>query len=133
MHDGVRVFRVLGDERGVVSSGLGETRRVGGRGGLQDGGWEDAPYDPDAFTINIGDLTARWAGGRRRSGRHRMLPPPLAAPAEELNAAPVHFDECDPGTRLGGVDSHTNLREKPDAIGLAWHGMTGRTGPLEDS
>lgn len=42
--------------------------RQAGKGGLQvftdEGGWEDAPFDPDAFTINIGDLMARWTGDR---------------------------------------------------------------------
>ncbi|MEV8016884.1 2-oxoglutarate and iron-dependent oxygenase domain-containing protein [Streptomyces sp. NPDC086554] len=61
--------------------------RQSGNGGLQvftdEGGWEDAPYDPDAFTINIGDLMARWTGDRWRSGRHRVLPPPADAPAGE--------------------------------------------------
>ncbi len=40
--------------------------RQAGKGGLQvytdEGGWEDAPFDPAAFTINIGDLMARWTG-----------------------------------------------------------------------
>lgn len=25
-------------------------------------GWEDAPFDPEALTVNIGDLLAHWAG-----------------------------------------------------------------------
>src|SRR5207302_10641305 len=40
--------------------------RESGLGGLQvytlDGEWVDAPFDRDAFTINIGDVMARWTG-----------------------------------------------------------------------
>ena len=58
--------------------------REPGRGGLQvwnaDDGWQDAPYDPDALTINIGDLLARWTGDRWMSNRHRVLPPQAEAP-----------------------------------------------------
>lgn len=105
--------------------------RQAGKGGLQvftdDGGWEDAPYDPEAFTINIGDLMARWTGDRWRSGRHRVLPPPADAPAEELMSL-VYFGECTPGTLVESVpapvgrvayepvDSHVYLREKLDSI-----------------
>lgn len=105
--------------------------RQHGKGGLQiftdEGGWEDAPYDPAAFTVNIGDLMARWTGDRWRSGRHRVLPPPADAPAEELMSL-VYFYECDPRTHVESlpapvgriayepVDSHTYLRAKLDAI-----------------
>lgn len=62
--------------------------REAGLGGLQvytlDGRWVDAPYDPAAFTINIGDLMARWTGDRWRSTRHRVLPPQADAPEEDL-------------------------------------------------
>ncbi|MDH2391762.1 2-oxoglutarate and iron-dependent oxygenase domain-containing protein [Streptomyces sp. HNM0663] len=97
--------------------------RQSGKGGLQiftdEGGWEDAPYDPeaDALTVNIGDLMAHWSGGRWRSGRHRVLPPPADAPAEELMSL-VYFYECDPGTVIRGVDSHAHLRAQLDAIAL---------------
>ncbi|AKJ11548.1 oxidoreductase [Streptomyces incarnatus] len=107
--------------------------RQAGKGGLQvytdAGGWEDAPYDPDAFTVNIGDLLTRWTGDRWRSGRHRVLPPPVDAPAEELMSL-VYFGECTPGTRVESVpapvgrvayppvDSHVYLREKLDSITL---------------
>ncbi|MFK0154862.1 isopenicillin N synthase family dioxygenase [Streptomyces sp. NPDC090493] len=105
--------------------------RQAGKGGLQvytdEGGWEDAPFDPAAFTINIGDLMARWTGDRWRSGRHRVLPPPTDAPAEELMSL-VYFGECTPGTLVESVpapvgrvayppvDSHVYLREKLDSI-----------------
>ncbi|GHI05771.1 oxidoreductase [Streptomyces cellostaticus] len=105
--------------------------RQAGKGGLQvytdEGGWEDAPCDPAAFTVNIGDLMARWTGDRWRSGRHRVLPPPSDAPAEELMSL-VYFGECTPGTLVESVpapvgrvayppvDSHVYLREKLDSI-----------------
>ena len=69
--------------------------------------WEStAPYDPEAFTINIGDLMARWTGDRWRSGRHRVLPPPSDAPAEELMSL-VYFYECDPRTTVESVPAPT--------------------------
>jgi isopenicillin N synthase-like dioxygenase len=62
--------------------------RQQGYGGLQiqaqEGNWADAPYVPDAFTVNVADLLSRWTGARWRSTRHRVLPPPGAAPDEEL-------------------------------------------------
>ncbi|MEU8524328.1 MULTISPECIES: isopenicillin N synthase family dioxygenase [Streptomyces] len=93
--------------------------RQAGRGGLQvytdRGGWQDAPYDPAAFTVNIGDLMAGWTGGRWRSGRHRVLPPPADAPDEELMSL-VYFYECDPGTTIHGLESHGYLRSQLEAI-----------------
>ena len=68
-----------------------------GSGGLQvftaDEVWVDAPYDPEAFTINVGDLLARWTGDRWRSARHRVLPPPADAPDEDLVSL-VYFYEA---------------------------------------
>ena len=72
--------------------------REPGRGGLQiwtgQDGWEDAPYKPGAFTINTGDLLARWSGGRWKSDRHRVLPPQAEAPEEDLVSL-VYFYEAD--------------------------------------
>src|SRR5260370_8980862 len=57
--------------------------REPGRGGLQvwteQDGWEDAPSVPGAFTINTGDLLARWRGGAGEVHQHPRLPPPPEA------------------------------------------------------
>ncbi|MDT4902169.1 MAG: hypothetical protein QOH52_185 [Pseudonocardiales bacterium] len=75
--------------------------REPGKGGLQvwteTDGWEDAPFHPDAFTINTGDLLARWSGDRWKSNRHRVLPPQADAPDEDLVSL-VYFYEADHDT-----------------------------------
>lgn len=71
--------------------------REPGAGGLQvyseEAGWEDAPYDPDALTVNIGDLLEYWSGRRWPSGRHRVLPPQEHAPEEDLVSL-IYFYEA---------------------------------------
>jgi isopenicillin N synthase-like dioxygenase len=75
--------------------------REPGTGGLQvwtdTCGWEDAPFHPDALTINTGDLLARWTGDRWKSNRHRVQPPQAAAPDEDLVSL-VYFYEADHDT-----------------------------------
>ncbi|MEV6213566.1 2-oxoglutarate and iron-dependent oxygenase domain-containing protein [Nocardia sp. NPDC051833] len=72
--------------------------REPGAGGLQiyteADGWADAPFDPAALTVNIGDLLAYWSGERWPSGRHRVLPPQAAAPEEDLVSL-IFFYELD--------------------------------------
>jgi isopenicillin N synthase-like dioxygenase len=106
--------------------------REPGRGGLQvwteSGGWEDAPFEPGAFTINTGDLLARWSGGRWKSNRHRVLPPQAEAPDEDLISL-VYFYEADHDAVIeslkppvgrrsdyGPVVSAAFLKERLDAI-----------------
>jgi isopenicillin N synthase-like dioxygenase len=48
-------------------------------GGLQvqiGGEWVDAPFVPDSFVINLGDLMAEWTNDRWVSTVHRVVPPP---------------------------------------------------------
>ena len=109
--------------------------RQPGDGGLQidiDGeGWVDAPHVPGGLIVNTGDLTARWTGERWRSNRHRVLPPPVSAPDEELMSL-VYFFEADPeavveplmppiGRRddLPTVRAGDFVRERYDAITLS--------------
>jgi isopenicillin N synthase-like dioxygenase len=77
--------------------------RQDGVGGLQvytpGGEWETDPYVEDSFTINIGDLLARWTGDRWKSNRHRVLPPDASAPHEELVSL-IYFYEVNPGARI---------------------------------
>ncbi|MDT4924376.1 MAG: hypothetical protein QOG01_2089 [Pseudonocardiales bacterium] len=106
--------------------------REPGRGGLQvwteDGGWADAPFHPDALTINTGDLLARWSGDRWKSNRHRVLPPQAEAPDEDLVSL-VYFYEADHDTVVEAlpppigkandyppVIAREFLRERIDAI-----------------
>ena len=71
--------------------------REPGAGGLQvyseAEGWADAPYEPDALTVNIGDLLEYWSGRRWPSGRHRVLPPQPHAPEEDLVSL-IYFYEA---------------------------------------
>jgi len=64
------------------------TDREPGLGCLQvralDGEWADVPAVPGALTVSVGDLLARWTGDRWRSAPHRVLPPPVELPTEEL-------------------------------------------------
>ncbi|REK89481.1 isopenicillin N synthase family oxygenase [Streptomyces inhibens] len=87
--------------------------RQRGQGGLQvhddEDGWHDAPYEPGAVTLNIGDLMARWSGDRWRSGRHRVLPPPPDAPGEELTSL-VYFHSCAPDTRITSLSAPIGRR-----------------------
>lgn len=108
--------------------------REAGAGGLQvdvdEQGWVDAPFDPDAFTVNIGDLLEHWTGLRWRSGRHRVLPPQAHAPQEELMSLVFFFELnhdalviplAPPLGRRGDltpVVSAPFLRERLDAIAV---------------
>ncbi|HEX5810816.1 MAG TPA: 2-oxoglutarate and iron-dependent oxygenase domain-containing protein [Pseudonocardia sp.] len=94
------------------------------------GFWQGAPYDPDALTVNIGDLLAHWTGLRWSSGRHRVLPPQAAHPDEELMSL-VFFYELDhdavvtplapPVGRRAGLEPVVTapfIRERLDAISV---------------
>ncbi|MBL1078717.1 isopenicillin N synthase family oxygenase [Nocardia sp. 2] len=108
--------------------------REPGAGGLQvfteADGWADAPYDPRALTVNIGDLLAHWSGQRWPAGRHRVLPPQESAPDEDLVSL-IYFYELDhdarvtplppPIGRIAGLEpvvSADFLRTRLDAITL---------------
>jgi isopenicillin N synthase-like dioxygenase len=93
--------------------------REPGAGGLQvytkDGAWVDAPFDPAALTVNIGDLLARWTGDRWRSCRHRVLPPQASAPEEELVSL-VWFYETDPQARISSLAPPIGQRKYPPVV-----------------
>jgi isopenicillin N synthase-like dioxygenase len=109
--------------------------REPGAGGLQvysdADGWTDAPYDPDALTVNIGDLLGYWSGRRWPSGRHRVLPPQPHAPEEDLVSL-IYFYEANhdavvtplapPIGRVAGLEPVTSsafIKERLDAITVA--------------
>ncbi|MBB2991733.1 isopenicillin N synthase-like dioxygenase [Mycolicibacterium iranicum] len=106
--------------------------REPGAGGLQvyseAAGWEDAPYDAGALTVNIGDLLEYWSGRRWPSGRHRVLPPQADAPEEDLVSL-IYFYEANhdalvtpldpPIGKVAGLDAVTSadfIKERLDAI-----------------
>jgi len=106
--------------------------REPGAGGLQvysdAEGWSDAPYDPEALTVNIGDLLEYWSGRRWPSGRHRVLPPQPHAPEEDLVSL-IYFYEANhdavvtplspPIGRVSGLEPVTSsdfIKERLDAI-----------------
>ena len=106
--------------------------REPGAGGLQvyseAEGWEDAPWEPGALTVNIGDLLEYWSGRRWPSGRHRVLPPQPHAPEEDLVSL-IYFYEANHDAmshrwnrRSGGcpgwipVTSSDFIKERLDAI-----------------
>ncbi len=106
--------------------------REPGAGGLQvyseAEGWADAPYDPAALTVNIGDLLEYWSGRRWPSGRHRVLPPQPHAPEEDLVSL-IYFYEANhdalvtplepPIGRASGLEPVTSsdfIKERLDAI-----------------
>jgi isopenicillin N synthase-like dioxygenase len=106
--------------------------REPGAGGLQvfseSDGWSDAPYDPEALTVNIGDLLEYWSGRRWPSGRHRVLPPQPHAPEEDLISL-IYFYEANhdalvtpldpPIGRVAGLTPVTCsafIKERLDAI-----------------
>jgi isopenicillin N synthase-like dioxygenase len=109
--------------------------REPGKGGLQvwteRDGWADAPFHPDAFTINTGDLLARWSGDRWKSNRHRVLPPQAGAPDEDLISL-VFFYEANHDTVVDALQPPVGrpndyapvvasafLRERLDAITMS--------------
>ncbi|HEY6647673.1 MAG TPA: 2OG-Fe(II) oxygenase family protein, partial [Mycobacterium sp.] len=109
--------------------------REPGAGGLQvyseTEGWADAPYDPAALTVNIGDLLEYWSGRRWPSGRHRVLPPQPHAPEEDLVSL-IYFYEANhdavveplapPVGRVSGLEPVTSsafIKERLDAITVA--------------
>ncbi|MEU7203929.1 2-oxoglutarate and iron-dependent oxygenase domain-containing protein [Streptomyces sp. NPDC045470] len=97
--------------------------RQNGQGGLQvhddATGWQDAPWQPGTLTLNIGDLMQRWSGDRWHSGRHRVLPPPPEAPAEELTSL-VYFHTCAPDIRITSLPAVTGHRPYETVLAGDW-------------
>lgn len=61
--------------------------------------WVEAPHDPEALTVNVGDLIELWTSGRWVAGRHRV-PPPEPAVADDDPVSLVYFCNLHDSTRL---------------------------------
>ena len=77
--------------------------REPGLGGLQvrddDGSWIDAPIVHGSLTVNTGDMLRQWTNDRWCSNEHRVLPPSVDAPDEELISL-VFFHEPDADAKI---------------------------------
>jgi isopenicillin N synthase-like dioxygenase len=64
-------------------------------GGLQvmtpSGDWEDVPYTPGAFVVNLGDTMARWTNDRWVSTIHRVANPPTDLSRETRRQSIIFF------------------------------------------
>jgi len=121
--------RVQHDDRRCMPRPTRSGRLDGGLQVYSDAdGWSDAPYDPNALTVNIGDLLEYWSGRRWPSGRHRVLPPQPHAPEEDLVSL-IYFYEANhdavvtplspPIGRVSGLEPVTSsafIKERLDAI-----------------
>lgn len=93
--------------------------REPGVGGLQvytaNGRWENAPYQADALTVNIGDILARWTGERWRSTRHRVLPPDPSAADEDLLSL-IFFYEANHDAVVSSLPSPIGRTSYPPVV-----------------
>lgn len=86
-------------------------------GGLQvldkSGAWIDAPYVPDSFVINLGDLMAEWTNDKWVSTLHRVVPPPpeQAAKADRLSLLFFHQPNYD--ARIEVLPTCTSAENPP--------------------
>ena len=82
---------------------------------------------PGAFTINTGDLLARWSGGRWKSNRHRVLPPEAQAPDEDLISL-VYFYEADHDAVIESLQPPIGKPNelRPGRVGAVPEGAPGR-------
>jgi isopenicillin N synthase-like dioxygenase len=89
-------------------------------GGLQvqiNGQWCDAPFIPDSFVVNLGDLMARWSNDRWRSTLHRVLP----QRADQHRYSAAYFFDIDYDAEItalpGCCDANAPARYPPITAG----------------
>ncbi|MFD0363659.1 isopenicillin N synthase family dioxygenase [Nocardia sp. GCM10030253] len=89
-------------------------------GGLQvrhGDNWQDVPFVPGSFVINIGDMMAFWTGGRWVSTMHRVCNPPQGASNARVSIPffhlPNHDAQIEPLPRLRSVEEESGSGTTP--------------------
>ncbi len=81
-------FTIVRHEEGRQAIGLQVQR--------QDGEWVDVPHVANCFTVNVGDMMARWSNDRWFSAMHRVVNPPRSqAQSRRMTIAFFHFPNYD--------------------------------------
>lgn len=68
----------------------------------QDGGWQRVPMMRDAVVVNIGDMMARWTGGRYASTVHRVV-----NRTDRVRHSMAYFFDPDPDAELAALPGCT--------------------------
>jgi isopenicillin N synthase-like dioxygenase len=81
-------FTIVRHEEGPQAIGLQVQTR--------DGRWIDVPHVGNSFTVNVGDMMARWSNDLWTSAMHRVLNPPRSqAQSRRMTIAFFHFPNYD--------------------------------------
>jgi len=100
-------------------------------GGLQVsslGGWVDVSAQPGAFTVNIGDLMARWTNDRWVSTLHRVVLPPESVGTWRISIPFFQQPDADAVIScIPGCEGPDGAKYEPITSGRNWYDKNSRT------